>query len=472
MKDTIALPTRQHLNEVVTRSIAEHILRSGDRAFYLTSGIIQKATKGDLFWSRPLHQSKLNFILDSIIRQRLGVTRIRSQRAGFVNLHSKVTESFCTSHLSSPAKKFLIEKGIIESDHEYIPGVKARGYRPTEATWKSGMVMAPIYPAHIAKYNQIHRDLKAKKNKRVQADGVDLDYLTEHLLRLELPRESIVSELVSDYGRVMESGDWRQAEGFHAKSFQIGAVICHNWTFSRCAAGRLHYPLTNLAKGIRSRLRYQGEPLVDADVSCCQPLIASTIYPAGDECNAEREEYLQSVQSGLFYEDLARRANYEGTRGALKKDVLKWVFFGGQTYSCKNGIQLEQPLWKAFREMFPQLARVLSFSKAEIIAKCNPFRGDRDLAIQLQKKEADIFIDGVLRKIAANYRDVPAFPIHDCLMTTAEHFDLVSGLIRSEFADQLGIIPKVKASFCKEEGKGGEQEEKGAFPYVLSFGEG
>jgi hypothetical protein len=451
MKPTIDLaPDKGQIDQA--RSIAESVLESGDRTFFLTSPIIHRLAKEDPFWKKPLHESKLNFILDSIIRQRIGVARLSNKRASYVDLYSKITERFCTSHFSASAKRFLLKNGIIESDGIGLKGIKSTGYRPSEATWKAGISTASIYPGQIEKYNRIHRDLKGRKNKDITVSGVDLDYLTGHLLKLELPRDSLLKELESDYLGVIETGDWKKAEAFHAKGFQISAVMNHRWVFSRCRAGRLHYPLTNLGKGIRNRLRYQGERLFEADVSCCQPLIASTLYPEGEEYSAERESYLQSVQSGLFYEELGRRADYEGSRDALKKDVLKWIFFGGQTYECKWGMKVDHSLWKAFSEMFPLLASVLALSKAEIITTYNPFKGDSNLAIRLQKAESKIFIGSVLKGLAENYRDVPAFPIHDCMITTKENLDLVSGMIRSEFAKQLGVTPTVKGFDLAEGG--------------------
>lgn len=421
--------------------IIEGIIQSGPRAFFLTSPMVDRVAAKDPKWRRPMHTAKLHYVADSIIRQRLGVAR--SGRTKYVNLHSKVLEQFCTWRFSKDAVMFLIASGVIESDYEYLPGMKATGYRLTEAAWRGGFCLSPIPDGMVKKYNDVHRGLRKKKTEKLKAEGVSIEYLEAHLNRLELSGGWAANHLASAYEKASVSNKWQDGEAFHSTALSIAAVMKREWIFTRCRAGRLHYLLTNISKGIRRQLRYEGQRLIECDVSSCQPLIAASLYGGDTASVQEKAVYLEFVLSGRFYEDLATRAGYsQGERKKLKQDVLKWIFFGGVTYTSRNGIKLDHPLWVAFRDLFPILSRVLLFSKAEI-QHHNTYKGDSQLAMRLQHEEATIFIDRVLTRLAVEYPNVPAFPVHDCMMTTAENADLIIGLIREEFVRKLGISPRV-----------------------------
>ena len=417
-------------------------LRGGARTFFLSSPLIEQAASRDSRWCRTMHVAKLHFIVDSIVRQRLGVARISSKRARYVNLHSKVLERFCTWRDAKDAKRFLQERGIIESDGEYVPDSKATGYRLTEAAWSAGILPVPIPDNRIKKYSDIHRDLKKVANEKVEAEGVPLTYLQSHLDQLDLDEEWALRHLEELHREAIVSGRWQDAEAFHARVLSISSVIQKDWRFSRCRAGRLHYGITNLAKVVRRKLRYHGEPLVEADVSGCQPLIAATLYDEDRASQIERESYLESILAGRFYEDLGFLAGYQGEREKMKRDVLKWVFFGGKTRTDTAGIVLDHPLWTAFRDRFPILSRKLIFSKSQIVHP-NPYKGDSALAIRLQGTESAIFIGRILNRLAREYPNVPAFPVHDCMMTTATHSNLVEEVIREEFHGEIGVRPRV-----------------------------
>lgn len=409
----------------------QEFLKDGHRAFFLSSPLVEKAALPDAKWSRPMHLAKLHFIVDSIIRQRLGVARLSSRRKEHVNLKSKVVERFCHWRHSKDAKLFLQSAGIIESDGEYLPGMKSTGYRLTESAWKAGISPVPIASKRIGKYNQIHRDIRKAGNEKLEAEGIRIDFLRRHLDKLELDEAWAERHLEQLYAKVGESGRWEDAWAFHAKAFSISTVMNKNWRFTQCRAGRLHYPITNLKKDVRRKLRYNGETLVEADVSCCQPLIAATLYGNDTASRKERREYLAAIRSGRFYEELGS-----------KKDVLTWVFFGGQTTTFRGSLETNHPVWEAFFNQFPILARVLMFSKAKIV-HWNRYKGDSDLALKLQSAESKIFIETVLGKIASKYPEIPAFPIHDCIMTTEENYEFVSLLIKEAFMARIGIEPVI-----------------------------
>lgn len=446
-----ARPRTDKVSNDLCRDGIREFIKAGPRVFFLSCPLIEKAIASDpiwrgIDWRKPTHQAKLDFHCDSIIRQRLGVARISVRRSKHVRLRSKVIELFCHWRFRKLACDFLIEKGIIELDWEFEIGEKSIGYRLTEKAWKAGIVAVAIPDRKIEKYNAIHRDLRKKGNEKIEAEGIRIDHLLFHLNRLTLDEDKAIHHLEEQYIEWIETGSWKAAESFHSRAFSISALYNKEWRFTRCEAGRLHYILTNLNKKVRKDLRYNGMRLVEADVSCCQPLIAATLYGDDAASQQEKKRYLSLVCSGQFYEELGELAGYQDSeRSELKQDILKWVFFGGKTTTYRSGIKLDHRLWQAFLKKLPILARVLMFSKAEINHH-NPYKGDSKLALRLQGIESTIFIEKVLGQIATEFPGVPAFPVHDCIMTTRENVELVSDLIIASFLEEIGIAPTVKAA--------------------------
>jgi hypothetical protein len=193
--------------------------------------------------------------------------------------------------------------------------------------------------------------------------------------------------------------------------------------------------------------------LVGIDVSSCQPFLASSLYDVGNVpfneyrnedqlakitayYDEEKRRYLADVRSG-FYERLGKAAGWTGNKKDLKLEVLKVVFFGSEQ-------QASGPIWEAFGDLYPILAEIINLGKWDL----GFWRGDRELALRLQGSEASVFIDGALRRIAEEMPGVPAFPLHDCLLTTAGNAEAVLRVLQEEFLRQFGEVPsfEIKAA--------------------------
>jgi hypothetical protein len=167
-------------------------------------------------------------------------------------------------------------------------------------------------------------------------------------------------------------------------------------------------------------------------------LLASTFYSEIPGSNPERNLYLTDVTVGRFYETLAGIAGITG-REEAKKQMMP-VLFGGIK------VATSAQLWPAFENRYPRLAEELLRRKASIPVKGERSLwrdGDTETAIELQRAESQIFIDGVLNRIASNTPEIPALPIHDGILTTEAGADLIEALIRAEFIEQLGVDPSI-----------------------------
>jgi hypothetical protein len=371
----------------------------------------------------------VRYVVDAILRQRLGVARIASKRSKPSHLHSRHLKAALGGEGYKFALTWLIGRGLLSTDNVYKVGESARGYAITKRGWRGGIVPVEMTDVQVTRYARARARLKRDSDAARIAEGVPLDYLRFHLGRL-----SFEAEEVARYFEEMPPAEtWQEAEKIHAHAFSAAQVFSQSFTFHRCAAGRLHWAITNMPRGLRSLLRYGGERLVEVDVSSCQPFLAARFYPVGEE---ERRRYLADVTSG-FYERIGAAAGWQGSRDDLKREVLKRVLFGSEE-------QASGPVWEAFAALYPVLASIIAEGKR----KLRPWQGDRDLALRLQGAEAEVFIDGALRRIAEEMPDVPALPLHDCLLTTAGNAAAVEEVLRSEFLRQFGEVPafSVKAA--------------------------
>jgi len=404
----------------------------GARRYLITTEAVEREIAKDGL-TRP-KAFGVRYVVDAILRQRLGVSRIASKRSKPSHLHSHHLRDAIGTRGYKAALTWLIGRGLLSTDNVYKVGESARGYAITKRGWRGGIVPVEMTDVQVTRYARARARLKRESDAARIAEGVPLDYLRFHMGRV-----SFEAEEVARYFEAMPSPKrWQEAEKIHAHAFSAAQVSSQSWTFHRCAAGRLHYAMTNLPRGLRSLLRYGGERLVEVDVSSCQPFLAASLYPVGEE--EERLRYLADVRSG-FYERLGEAAGRPVTndesRKKLKREVLSRIFFGSEE-------QASGPVWEAFATLYPVLAGIIFEGKRELM----PWSGDRDLALRLQGIEAAVFIDGALRRIADEMPGVPALPLHDCLLTVADKAEAVLAVLQEEFLRQFGEVPsfEIKAA--------------------------
>lgn len=424
------------------------VLFNGSRKYLLSTAAVEAAIAKDGL-SKP-RAFGVRYISDAIVRQRLGVARIAGRRSKPSHLHSQLLKA-AIGNCYPDRLAWLIDRGLLSTDNVYTVGESARGYAITKRGWRGGIVPVEMTEKQIERYARARARLKKESEAARNKEGVPLDYLRFHLGRL-----SFEAEEVRRYFEGMAAPTtWEEAEGINSHALAASLVVGLDWTFHRCAAGRLHYPITNLPKALRRLLRYQGEELVEIDVSSCQPFLAASLYPVGYWIHKrtdgttfsfkmsetqirwieeEKRRYLADVKGGRFYERLGaaagRPVNNDEERDDLKREVLSRIFFGSEQQACG-------PVWDAFEALYPILASIIHVGKWDL----GFWSGDRELALRLQGAEAAVFIGGALRRIAEEMPGVLALPLHDCFLTVADNVEAVLEVLREEFLRQFGEVP-------------------------------
>lgn len=251
----------------------------------------------------------------------------------------------------------------------------------------------------------------------------------------EVPMVAMVAEQLAD-------------DRLHAEA-SIQAIVLKDCRSKPCRYGRYHTNISCFHKVLRPFLRVDGQPLVEVDVSACQPLCLAvllhdikkdilTSVPLTEEqtrlahtlsifpvcCASEEEDdtirYKKDCESGKFYERMQEICKVD-SKSQMKKKMFKDVFFGKRTLA-------------GFRSLYPTMTRLIEWVK----------RHDyRHLSHELQRIESSIVIDDACDVMRVEHSEVPILTIHDAILTTGEHVGLVKDVLRAAF-NRRGVNPQIK----------------------------
>jgi hypothetical protein len=245
---------------------------------------------------------------------------------------------------------------------------------------------------------------------------------------------------------------------------------------------RLHTNLTNLPKGLRQFLTYDGQGLVSIDIRNSQPYMSlpllgkefwqSKILPEkptlkriyrelyeerkkerGNNNNTimfrvssetliqldiQKNEFIKSVIEGRFYEYLIgvfenkEEINLGHTpnekRERVKKMVLTLLFDNDNIfYNKENGSPSQ-----IFKRIFPSVVEIFEYIKR---------KDYRNLAIILQRIESFLLLDRICGRIAKENTSLPIFTIHDSIVTTVGNEAYIKSVMEDELAKSIGKAP-------------------------------
>lgn len=148
-------------------------------------------------------------------------------------------------------------------------------------------------------------------------------------------------------------------------------------------------------------------------------------------------QYIQSVQSGLLYEEMEKTLissgaiNTEFTSRRKLKEMIFTVMFTSNRFIG----QPEAMPKKIFQDLYPSVDKIFAYAK-----RSNKI----DLPLLLQKIESDLILKKVARRVTKERRDLPIFTIHDSAITTAGSEDFMLEVLLDEIQKMIGIVPEVE----------------------------
>ena len=268
--------------------------------------------------------------------------------------------------------------------------------------------------SHIKELSEIHAN-NINKNENITDQFVYITF-NKQKYRYSLPKAlALAEETGYDLIQYKDKCYIDNPTSFiKNKSHQLNITYCQNifniknklfYCDRNDTNNRLDYNLTGLKKELFENTLFDGERLVELDIANAQFAIAAHLNDTIDK------NFVFHAQRGNLYAYIEQELN-------LSKGTGKELMFRVAFDKIKSNNEFEQ-----IRCLFPKYMKWVDSYKKE--------NGYKMFANMLQKKEAEIMIDGLLMKLIKNgYR---VFPIHDAIRVKASEVAEISQCINEHF---------------------------------------
>jgi hypothetical protein len=400
------------------------------------------------YGSKPFRDRLVAFcmvlLLEGGMRRKEDTSR-RSWR-DWRRIHSDRIRDYINPNYTKFVKDTLIAAKIIECDDSYQVDKYSLGYRFAK------MIRKNAFEHYAFETSRgLDRFCKALNIKKPQS-GIEpqirgpvtptTSKLFDLMTRLELPEEQML-KVVDSANLEDRLYHYRQGYAFHRKQFS--ATVDDT--------GRFYTSLTNLWKNLRHLLLIQNEPLIEIDVSACQPLMLSLMvepFVARHECIRFRE----LTESGMLYDEIAKftgRPRDKAKRGFLSFLCAEIPRNGFHDLSSKASLRTLILEW--FQSSFPQIADYLIETKSsaqsrmrmntEIRRKAGKKTSAYAItAFEMQRLEAEIMLEGVCTQFLTRYPDEFIAPVHDAVLVQEKMRFAAEEILREQFGTR-GLKPRV-----------------------------
>lgn len=450
-----------------------------------------------------LKRDHLLFLVHTIMQQRAinddQQLLKKGKRGGFVPLHSTILAHKIPNY--HDCIEYLIDAKVIECDKRYSPGRRSLGYRLTKPYRVSSLKQVEISDFVLCK--KIKADNPFKRDKRVAKEYA---YLQKWFAtgKLEIDEQSAikwVKNFEHDQLQKINSG----AGSMKVKQDQQDSIleISRNYKILvnrikekdyylhvDTTGNRFHTNLTNLPKGLREFITYDGQPMVSVDIRNSQPYMSlpllekvfwqSRVLPGkptlkriyrekyekergnrGKNKNTiksrlslksliqldfQKQEFIKNVTDGTFYEFLIKTFEKNGVnlgispsdkRSKVKKMVLT-VLFDNETRIYNRALG---SAYQLFKTTFPSVAKIFSDVKQD---------NYKDLAIILQRIESYLLLKNICKRIVRERPFLPIFTIHDSIVTTVGNEAYVQEVMKDELEKAIGKAPQFSIEYWQK----------------------
>lgn len=373
--------------------------------------------------------------------------------------------------------KDLFENGILKIDNSYYLADKetgekgkCKGYKLTYRYSKLKVTANYITDNDIIEKIEKHKDINIPKEKHYK-------FIYDNLLKIEIDYkpaiEFINAEYTKDYAKAKTKKEKEKAiNKFNSAFMSIDYIYRKKWFFKvDDVAGRIHNNITNLSRDLRKFLRYNGQKLKNIDIANSQPFLFNiliqeiakmlfgydfknglyiSLYKEGSnkhkspyvtpnkELNCKNNDlnelnlYYSLTSQGILYDYLMEK--WQINTEKIDRNEFKKIFFGQVFFINPHINHLYE-----YRNLFDLELNIIS----RIIDYCKN-GSKKTLPIKLQKAEADIIINKIIKRITRDKPELFALTIHDSILTTEENVEYVKKIMFDEFENNFNLKPSIK----------------------------
>lgn len=394
------------------------------------------------------------------------------------------------------------ELKVIESDDQYIPGFKSKGFKLIKK-YQTSLQAVQVQDFAFRKTLLIHKNRITSSVSHLNYltkwfdDGkfeIDLDFVKEFLKEeLNLKRENeILQEFdrknkkpkdpINQYNHALISAERISYRDFH--------LLLDDTVY------RLHTNLTNMHSIVRNALTYDGKKLISLDIKNSQPYLSTLLLSKNfwvQKNEAKNNNFLSvsfddaqtplniNIDKGLYFQKLkiSKQDSYimlgEISSLLSTKDFQQYIdlVIKGQLYEflqtefekelglsfatrkeAKTAVfqilftdnrflgQEDAKPKKVFKKLFPNVYTVFAEIK----------RKDKTLLPRLlQSIESYLMIDVIAKRVAIELPKAPIYTIHDSISTTEEYVKRVKEIMNEELKKAIGHAPVIQEENWKKE---------------------
>jgi hypothetical protein len=403
---------------------------------------------------------------------------------GYVPLQSAILQKKIRNYRAY--LDYLLDNGIIETDHWYIKGQKSIGYK-----------LKSRYCGNVAIVRIADQGL-IKAIKRDAEIPVSVQRKYKHLLKwynsaLKINRALAMDYINADFERkranpsLCDYDHRRQAykrplQQYTSSFINIERIAAVDFSLSvDNNVHRLHSPLSNIKSELRNYLTYNDLELVSIDVRNCQPYLSTVVlkssfwevrYPSHtgltiDDCSmkvnevfssssltsfirlckamercssSDLQRYQEEVRNGTFYECMQKELASQLDIDHLDRKEVKAAIF--QLLFTDNRFigQEEAKPKQMFKKSFPTVYELLSLIK----------KGDKTkLPKLLQRIESHLILSVITKRIARERVALPLFTIHDSIITTTGNEGFIQEILLKEMERAIGFPPQLSIEYWR-----------------------
>jgi len=440
----------------------------------------------DLYFQK-FNKYKALVIVDSIIKAR--IVQRKKMDTQFANVSSKKLKALVQDYRMYLT--FLLEAGIVSTDNRFIEGKKSKGYCINSPYSGEKLITIPLTDYKLRKAIKRVRAISEKERKKslwgygyltkwwdteklvIDVDGALL-FIKEDLSQ-KIDRINRDSEIKDKKARIAQAKD--TAEDFR---YLVHTLKGKTYIGFSGDGKRFYNPVTNLKRGLRRFLTYDGQTLVEIDVKNCQPFLSIALFDEdfwkpydkvfGEKLNLERMDkglYDKIFNLGIV-NDIITFLNSSKTHASKGFQIKKYTEYAiGEDFykSMQECFVLECP--KEFKDrdstklemmkilymdnhtqQFPKPSIAFKNKFPEVFGLFRIIRSVKEhenlLAIILQRIESYLVIEKTCKRLSIEYPGIPLFTIHDSILTAEGNEYTVDNILREEIKKYIGYQPRTR----------------------------
>lgn len=399
---------------------------------------------------------------------------------------------------------------IIETDGQYIPGFKSKGYRLVDkydTPITSTAVLDQTFYRKL-KIERNNREVSVKHlnyltkwfNPKLKIDIDFVNYFLNEEFELKKYNKSLwESKKVNNYGKVKIKFKKPLDQLNHAKISAEKINREEYYMLHDDNVYRFHSNLTNMRSVLRNAITYDGKKLISIDIKNSQPYLSTILLSRSFWIEKDFEpDYSNSLPISIknpknepFY-DNNNKLDILNINNIKTHDIDSYIMLGDIDKTLMNNefsqyidFVVSGTLYEFLEEQFAiHLGETFATRKEvktavfQVLFTDNRFLGQEDakpkklfkqmfpfvyevfrfikskdkslLPRLLQSIESYLIIDVIAKRISIEYPNAPIFTIHDSISTTEEYVEVVEQIMKEELTKAIGHAPKLaREEWCK-----------------------